>query len=149
MALNKLQSLQTLNVSDTELNRHGLETIVKDLPLLENLDISCTRVDDISPLKKCKDRLKVLNMYNVHITGCGNLISVLREMHELRHLDISGERLHAFEKLEITCLLKDVNCMPHLISLDISGSYFSQKNKQAKQKYKKNCYPIFLGNRKR
>ena len=44
VALSKLQSLTSLNVSWTEFNRSSLEMIVEDLPLLENLDISVTKV---------------------------------------------------------------------------------------------------------
>lgn len=123
VSLCKLQSLHTLNVSDTDFDHLGLETIVQYLPLLESLDISSTRVDDITPLKKCKDRLKTLTMYNLQITSCGNLISVLQELNELRHLDISEERIlsQPFEKMEVTWLLKAVSGMPHLVSLDISG----------------------------
>ena len=65
VALSKLRSLQVLNVSGTEFNKHGLEIVVEDLALLESIDISCTRVDDISPLLKCKNRLKSLTMYNL------------------------------------------------------------------------------------
>ncbi|XP_058805483.1 protein zyg-11 homolog B isoform X1 [Phymastichus coffea] len=127
VALSKLRALQILNVSGTEFNRHGLEIVVEDLPLLQSLDISCTRVDDISPLRKCKDRLKTLIMYNLRISGCGNMISVLLELNELRTLDISDERdTHVFEvfapiRSKITDLLKAIDCMPYLQSLDISG----------------------------
>ncbi|XP_025074862.1 protein zyg-11 homolog B-like isoform X1 [Pogonomyrmex barbatus] len=125
--LNKLKALHTLNVSGTEFNKHGLDIVVEDLPLLESLDISCTRVDDITPLKKCKDRLKTLNMYNLKISGCGNLIPVLLELNELRHLDISDEKdPHGFEvfapaKPKITDFLRTLNCMPYLATLDLSG----------------------------
>lgn len=127
LALSKLRALHTLNVSGTEFNRHGLEIVVEDLPLLENLDISCTRVDDITPLKKCKDRLKSLSMYNLKISGYGNLKSVLLELNELRNLDISDERdSYTFEmfapvRSKVTDLLRAIHCMPHLASLDISG----------------------------
>lgn len=67
VALSKLRSLRNLNVSCTEFNRHGLEIVAEDLPYLESLDISCTRVDDISPLRKCRDRLKSLTMYNLKV----------------------------------------------------------------------------------
>lgn len=126
--MSKLRALQILNVSGTEFNKHGLEIVVEDLPLLESLDISCTRVDDISPLRKCKDRLKALTMYNLKISGCGNMISVLLELNELRNLDISDERdLYVFEvfapvRSKITDLLKATDCMPHLKSLDVSGN---------------------------
>ncbi|KAF7993187.1 hypothetical protein HCN44_006247 [Aphidius gifuensis] len=127
LALSKLRALHTLNVSGTEFNRHGLEIVVEDLPFLENLDISCTRVDDITPLKKCKDRLKSLSMYNLKISGYGNLKSVLLELNELRNLDISDERdSYTFEmfapvRSKVTDLLRAIHCMPHLASLDISG----------------------------
>lgn len=68
VALSKLRNLQSLNVSCTEFNRHGLEIVAEDLPQLESLDISCTRVDDISPLRKCRDRLKSLTMYNLKVS---------------------------------------------------------------------------------
>ncbi|KAK0177397.1 hypothetical protein PV328_001455 [Microctonus aethiopoides] len=127
MSLSKLRALRTLNVSGTEFNRHGLEIIVEDLPHLENLDISCTRVDDITPLKKCKDRLKSLAMYNLKISGNGNLTLVLLKLNELRNLDISDERdSYTFEmfapvRSKITDLLRATHCMPYLSSLDISG----------------------------
>lgn len=127
LALSKLRALHTLNVSGTEFNKHGLEIVVEDLPFLESLDISCTRVDDITPLKKCKDRLKSLAMYNLKISGYGNLKSVLLELNELRNLDISDERdSYTFEmfapvRSKITDLLRAINCMPYLSSLDISG----------------------------
>lgn len=120
-----------MNVSGTEFNKHGLEIVVEDLPLLENLDISCTRVDDITPLRKCKDRLKTLTMYNIKISGCGSLIPVLLELNELRNLDISDEKdTYAFEmfapkKQKIGDFLKAVHCMPHLTSLDLSGKYLN------------------------
>ncbi|GAB1863790.1 Protein zyg-11-like protein B [Camponotus japonicus] len=125
--LNKLKALHTLNVSGTEFNKHGLDIVVEDLPLLESLDISCTRVDDITPLRKCKDRLKTLNMYNLKISGCGSLIPILLELNELRHLDISDEKdPHGFEvfapaRPKITDFLRAPNCMPYLTTLDLSG----------------------------
>jgi Zyg-11 family protein len=52
IALSKLRGLRSLDVSHTEFNRHGLELVAHDLPQLEALDISGTRVDDISPIKR-------------------------------------------------------------------------------------------------
>ncbi|XP_043479584.1 protein zyg-11 homolog B-like [Leptopilina heterotoma] len=127
VALSNLRALKTLNVSGTEFNRHGLDIVVEDLPLLESLDISCTQVDDITPLRKCKDRLKTLIMYNVKISTCGHVVSVLLILNELRNLDISDDRdSYVFEmfapvRSKITDFLKAVHCMPHLTSLDISG----------------------------
>ncbi|XP_031826314.1 protein zyg-11 homolog B [Nomia melanderi] len=130
VTLSKLKSLNSLNVSGTEFNKHGLEIVVDDLPLLENLDISCTKVNDITPLKKCKNRLKTLYMYNLKIKESANLISVLLELNELRNLDISDEKdMHSVisvlpahpAKPKVTDFLKTTHCMPHLINLDLSG----------------------------
>ena len=63
VALAKLRNLQVLNVSNTEFSRASLDLVVEDLPLLETLDISQTKVNDITPLRKCKDRLKSLSLY--------------------------------------------------------------------------------------
>ncbi|XP_078044108.1 protein zyg-11 homolog B [Augochlora pura] len=132
VTLNKLKALTSLNVSGTNFNQHGLEIVVDDLPLLEHINISCTNVDDITPLKKCKNRLKTLYMYNLmNIDKSANLVSVLLELNELRHLDISDEKEvfnsanpvfnACFRKPELTRFLKAVDCMPYLISLDLSG----------------------------
>lgn len=67
IALSKLKNLRCLDVSGTEFNKHALEIIVEDLPVLESIDISSTRVDDISPLLKCRHRLKHLAMYNLKV----------------------------------------------------------------------------------
>lgn len=67
VSLSKLRNLQSLNVSHTEFNKHGLEIIAEDLPGLESIDISGTAINDVSPLRKCKDRLKSLSMYNLQV----------------------------------------------------------------------------------
>ncbi|CAK9803538.1 Protein zyg-11 homolog B [Anthophora plagiata] len=151
VTLSKLRALHTLNVSGTEFNKHGLEIVVEDLPLLESLDISCTKVDDITPLKKCKNRLKTLNMYNLKIDESANLISVLLELNELRNLDISDEKnMHALNsvlgpaKPKITDFLKAVHCMPYLTNLDLSGKSDIDP-KDLKEFIKAHPYLRFLG----
>ncbi|XP_066996742.1 protein zyg-11 homolog B isoform X2 [Anabrus simplex] len=127
VALSKLRNLQSLNVSGTEFNRHGLEIVAEDLPHLENLDISCTRVDDITPLRKCRDRLKTLVMYNLKVSNSENVIPVILELHQLRVLDMSDEKdNHPFDmftpmRSKVTDFLRAVDKVPHLTSLDISG----------------------------
>ena len=151
VTLSKLRALHTLNVSGTEFNKHGLEIVVEDLPLLESLDISCTKVDDITPLKKCKSRLKTLSMYNLKINESANLISVLLELNELRNLDISDEKdMHALNcvlgpaKPKITDFLKAVHCMPYLTRLDLSGKGDIDP-KDLKEFIKAHPYLRFLG----
>lgn len=67
ISLSCLRSLRSLNVSYTEFNNHGLEIVVEDLRHLECLDISETRVSEISPLRKCRNRLKALVMHNLRV----------------------------------------------------------------------------------
>ncbi|XP_071119076.1 protein zyg-11 homolog B-like [Haliotis cracherodii] len=126
VSLSKLRNLQSLNVSHTEFNKHGLEIIAEDLPGLESIDISGTAINDVSPLRKCKDRLKSLSMYNLQVTNTEDLVTVLCELTQLMHLDISSDSSQSFisiypPKFQITSLLERTLCHPNLTSLDISG----------------------------
>ncbi|XP_076463188.1 protein zyg-11 homolog B-like [Babylonia areolata] len=126
VALSKLRNLHSLNVSSTEFNKHGLEIIAEDLPCLESLDISSTPISDIAPLRKCKDRLKFLSLYNLVLTN-GETVSILCELHLLRQLDLSADTLgQAFVRVQtqqymITSLLEQPKAHPLMRSLDISG----------------------------
>lgn len=51
ISLSKLRNLRVLNVSFTEFDTHSLEIVANDLPHLSILDISQTRVADISALR--------------------------------------------------------------------------------------------------
>ena len=90
VALSKLRNLTSLNVSGTEFNKTSLDMIMDDLPLLENLDISNTKVRDISALVKAKDGLKRLSIAELRLQGSSSShIEVLVQLGELMHLDIS------------------------------------------------------------
>lgn len=124
VALSKLQGLTSLNVSYTEFNRHGLDIVAQDLPLLEVLDISGTRIKDISPLLRCRDRLRSLSMYN--LKSCGGEEAVLCQLQRLQHLDVSDDRDHPLDLLhplrhDVSWLLREPHRFPHLVSLDLSG----------------------------
>lgn len=128
IALSKLRNLRCLDVSYTEFNSQALEIVAEDLPLLESLNISCTMVTDIAPLKKCKDRLKFLDMYNLKIFPSSKYLSVLNELVNLKHLDISDERdeLHGPDTVSTVSsaffeFFSNPSCLPQLTSLDISG----------------------------
>lgn len=127
VALSKLRNLHSLNVGYTEFNKHGLEIIAEDLPCLENLDISGTPISDISPLRKCKDRLKSLAMYNLQLPNSEDVVSVLCELSHLRHLDVSSDALgQSFitvhpAQFQITAFLEKTTANPGMVSLDISG----------------------------
>jgi len=131
VALSKLQNLQSLNVSNTEFNKTSLELVVEDLPCLNSLDISCTKVNDISPLRKCKDRLRSLSLYGCKLpaTATDSVVSVLVELSELIHLDVSDNKedqptldvLTPGARFNISSLLEKFSCLPKLSSFDISG----------------------------
>ena len=129
VGLAKLQSLRVLDVSHTDFNHHGLEIVVEDLPVLQCLNISATRVKDISPLKKCRERLRSLSMYNLKSLSGGSeeFLPILTELNLLVHLDISDDRDHpldVFIRRAQDCtpeLLRHPQCFPCLKSLDISG----------------------------
>ncbi len=127
VSLSKLKSLQSLNVSHTEFNRHGLEIIAVDLPHLVSLDISGTPISDLSPLRKCKSRLKSLSMYNLKASN-PDVVPVLCELENLRHLDVSDDfspqpfvNLEP-EKFRVDDLLERHRSLPLLTSLDVSGN---------------------------
>ncbi|XP_076170016.1 protein zyg-11 homolog B isoform X2 [Ptiloglossa arizonensis] len=156
VTLCKLKALTTLNVSGTGFNRESLGIVAEYLPLLESLDISCTKVDNITPLIRCKKRLKSLSMYNLKIDlstrdKSANLISVLLELNELRNLDISDEEgIYTHDsasrpaKPKIAQFLKAVHCMPYLTNLDLSGKG-GIDSKDLKEFIKTHLYLRFLG----
>ncbi|KAL5021080.1 hypothetical protein ScPMuIL_000235 [Solemya velum] len=128
VSLSKLHMLQDLNVSNTEFNKHGLEIIAEDLPCLENLDISGTPVNDIAPLRKCKERLKSLCMYNLRAANTEEIVPILCELTKLIHLDISDDSPTSQHfvnyypcRFKIVNLISKQKCLPCLKSLDISG----------------------------
>ena len=126
VALSKMKNLRSLNVSHTEFNKNGLAIIAEDLPALESLDISCTTISDLAPLRKCKDRLKSLSMYNLRAILNRDVVSVICELKHLRHLDVSDDfSVQPFVSLQTVKFQTDdllkSRCLPHLASLDISG----------------------------
>lgn len=128
VSLSKLRNLHTLNVSFTEFNRHGLEIIAEDLPCLEVLDISNTEINDISPLRKCKRRLRSLSMYNLHLNCNSDPIGVVSELIHLVHLDVSNNANRdsitpsATENFHVPEYLLHPKFNPNLVSLDVSGA---------------------------
>lgn len=130
VTLSKLRNLRVLNVSHTEFNLHGLQIVVEDMRLLESLDISETRVTDISPLRKSKNRLQVLVMHNLKISDVA--ISVIVDLYKLKRLDLSRNSdipsLQVYVLLEymtsplsINGLLSQCQALEDLEYLDISG----------------------------
>jgi len=131
-----LTSLTTLNVSVTSFNRISLECATRDLPMLDTLDISNTKVNDISSLEQIKGQLKSLNLHGLTLAvseeGMASTIHLLTEMSRLQHLDISDERdaQHPLDMIAIIpnrkisateFLVQAKDKLPHLKSLDLSA----------------------------
>lgn len=127
LILSKLPALTSLNVSGTEFNKQSLEIIMTELGQLEQLDMSKTKVTDISSLVKAKDRLKSLSMAELGLSERAS--EVLVQLDQLRHLDISDnhdERLLESlilnsSKFKVAHVLCHYDSLPNLVSLDISG----------------------------
>ncbi|KAL3887228.1 hypothetical protein ACJMK2_027175 [Sinanodonta woodiana] len=124
--IGSLRSLKYLDVSNTELNAFGLNIIAKQLPCLEVLNISCTRISDIKPLRRCRDRLKCLSLYDLNIGS--DSIPVLTQLKGLVHLDVSYDSISRIGinvdrfRFKVSDLLSHTHCLPNLTSLDISAN---------------------------
>ncbi|KAM7099293.1 protein zyg-11 homolog A [Molossus nigricans] len=121
MFFGQLTGLRVLSVFNVCFHSEDLAN-VSQLPKLESLDISNTLVTDISSLLTCKDRLKSLTM---HYLKCltmtkPQILSVIRELKCLLHLDISDHR--QVESDLAFHLLQQKDILPNVVSLDISGA---------------------------
>ncbi|GAB6022081.1 hypothetical protein CHUAL_006224 [Chamberlinius hualienensis] len=130
--LAKMKCLRSINVSGTDFNQHCLDIITGELPLVESLDISSTKVTDLRPLLRLSKRLVRLNLYNLQHCSCEELATVLSQLKLLRQLDISDDDQNsAFQvfspaRFKIKRLITPVGCdvaivFPNLEYLDISG----------------------------
>lgn len=133
VGLAKLRNLKHLDVSHTDINHHGLEIIVEDLPNLISLNISSTRVRDLQPLRKCRSRLRSLSMYNLRPAPAADNLrlvpdfnAVLLELNLLVKLDISDDKESPVDVLNrathnVGPILRRPDLYPDLQHLDISG----------------------------
>lgn len=125
IGLAKLRSLRALDVSHTDFNGHGLEIVVDDLPLLRALNISATRVRDISALRKCANRLTSLSVYNLSFGETS--LSVVQQLPLLEALDVSDDSDNPLDALatrdrhHVRQLLQSGHLFARLQELDISG----------------------------
>ena len=130
-----MKNLRTLNLSSTSLNNYGLENMMLGLQSLENLDISCTEVNDISPLLRHRDKLKCLSLYNLGPTEEeDHFTEVITSLKYLKHLDMSVDiAVNPLDSLlKQNCngcqILEAAETLPHLTSLDLSGREIWEKD---------------------
>ncbi|KAK7944782.1 hypothetical protein WMY93_000510 [Mugilogobius chulae] len=123
-----LQGLRTLYLANTDLNDEVLEDICT-LPHLELLDISCCAVSTLNPLLHCKNTLKSLIAHRLRQLDMSpsRLLSVLTQLHSVRHLDFSDDHLsedsdgsNADETVR-QLLEGSPQVLPSLVSLDVEG----------------------------
>ncbi|CAJ1071728.1 protein zyg-11 homolog [Xyrichtys novacula] len=124
-----LHGLRTLNVANTDLTDAIFEDICS-LPQLEKLDISCCAVTKLTALLSCKNTLKSLIVHQLRQLDMSpaRLLSVLSQLHALRHLDFSDDHFTVDDSdgkdgdETVRQLLEgSPQVLPSLVSLDISG----------------------------
>ncbi|XP_030757278.1 protein zyg-11 homolog [Sitophilus oryzae] len=122
--ITSLKHLRVLNLSQTELNQATFQLICEDLKHLENLDISCTQVTDLSPLALLGETLIALSICNL-VNAIDTIIETLMQLANLKFFDMSiyNEKLdaHKLDTPIILQLLEIDGLIPNIVSLDISG----------------------------
>lgn len=128
VGFSSLQGLRTLNLANTDLTDAVLEDICT-LPQLESLDISCCAVSKLTALLGCNNTLRSLTAHRLRQLDMSpsRLLSVLRQLHSLKHLDFSDD--HTMDDSDgkdgdetVRQLLEgSPHVLPSLVSLDISG----------------------------
>ncbi|VDL54385.1 unnamed protein product [Hymenolepis diminuta] len=124
LSLGKFQHLQYLRISGTNLNSKSLDILVNNQSGIRFLDISETKVDNISCLRKMKN-LTGLVMHQLPldtISGFETALAALLELNELRILDISHHRLRASSRSSAVDILIESQSLPHLKHFEINGN---------------------------
>ena len=85
--MSRLKSVTTLIVSGTEFNRTSLDMVVDDLPLLERIDISCTKVGKCRPSGKLLFSYANRNTFPRYPLQVTEYSALRRIRHRLKHLD--------------------------------------------------------------
>lgn len=126
-ALGAFQNLQWLNIGGTKVDSTCLEELVKYLPRVKYLDISETKVNNITSLKVLKENLNGLIIHRLPLEndiGFEMTLRVLLELQELQVLDISHYETTASSRFNEIDLFIHSNFATQLRRLDISGNPF-------------------------
>ncbi|XP_041658329.1 protein zyg-11 homolog [Cheilinus undulatus] len=129
VGFSSLRCLRTLSLANTDLTDAALEDICS-LPHLESLDISCSVVTKLTALLDCRNTLKSLIAHQLRQLDMSpaRLLSVLSQLHALRHLDFSDDHFtmddsdgREGDETVRQLLEGSPQVLPSLVSLDISG----------------------------
>ncbi|CAL8073588.1 unnamed protein product [Calicophoron daubneyi] len=148
VALGRFKNLQVLNVSKTEFTTQCLQIVADDLPKLQFLNISRTRVTDIYPLLPIRDRLTGLIMHRLELERreeVERLLLNVVELHQLRTLDVSDKPKSSGIRFEAVDRLCSPTALPHLVHIDLSGNQFCLKLEDAKTLIENHPKLIFAG----
>lgn len=122
-------TLTRLNVSFTSFNNHSLDIICQDLTRIEYLDISGTKVNELSPLLRLRDTLRSLHMYHMRAALNDDLVPIVCSLSRLICIDLSCDvstKIFADTNLslfDVNYLLEELTKtrLNELRALDISG----------------------------
>ncbi|CAH8669697.1 unnamed protein product [Schistosoma haematobium] len=135
VALGRFKNLSVLNASRTELNTQSLQIIVDDLLNLRYLNISRTRVTDITPLLNIRDRLNGLIMHRLQLETTEDMAKLLYtvvELNQLRILDISDKPRNTVGRYDAVDKFCSPEALPFLEHIDLSGNQFGLKLSDAR-----------------
>lgn len=135
VALGRFKNLSVLNASRTELSTQCLQIIADDLLNLRYLNISRTRVTDITPLLNIRDRLNGLIMHRLQLErteDIAKLLCTVVELNQLRILDVSDKPRNSVGRYEVVDKFCSPEALPFLEHIDLSGNQFGLKLSDAR-----------------
>ncbi|KAH8866408.1 Protein zyg-11 like [Schistosoma japonicum] len=135
VALGRFKNLSVLNASRTELSTQCLQIIADDLSNLRYLNISRTRVTDITPLLSIRDRLNGLIMHRLQLERTEDIAKLLHtvvELNQLRILDVSDKPRNANGRYDAVDRICSPEALPLLEHIDLSGNQFGFKLSDAR-----------------
>ncbi|VDP80840.1 unnamed protein product [Schistosoma mattheei] len=138
VALGRFKNLSVLNASRTELNTQSLQIIADDLLNLRYLNISRTRVTDITPLLNIRDRLNGLIMHRLQLETTEDMAKLLYtvvELNQLRILDVSDKPRNTVGRYDAVDKFCSPEVLPFLEHIDLSGNQFGLKLSDARLTY--------------
>ncbi|KAM3172914.1 hypothetical protein ACTXT7_013571 [Hymenolepis weldensis] len=147
-ALGRLQNLIYFNISYTSLDSNDLRQLVKPLHRLQYLDISKTKVTDISCLLELRNNLKGLILHNLRLSRkrfVKRILSTILKLEELRVLDVSFLYDGMYSRLHSVDQLIGTGSLPHLQHLEMGNNPFELTIEEIKALIRNKSELKFLG----